>query len=93
MGLGALSLDLVIALIASSLLRARIGVRTWRAIHWTAYMSWPLAITHTFGTGTDSGSLWLLAIGVSSVAAVAGALAWRLAAPASKHIEPRAVYS
>ncbi len=92
-GLGALSLDLVIALIASSLLRAKVGVRTWRAIHWTAYMSWPLAVAHTFGTGTDSGSLWLRAIGVASVSAVGGALVWRLSAPASKHLEPRAVYS
>ena len=92
-GLGALSMDLVIALIASSLLRARVGVRAWRAIHWSAYMSWPLAVAHTFGMGTDSGTLWMRAIGVASVAAVGGALVWRLTAPTSKHIEPRAVFS
>ena len=92
-GLGALSLDLFIALIASSLLRARIGARTWRTIHWAAYLSWPLAVAHTLGTGTDASALWLRLIGVASIAAVAGAVMWRLAAPTTKHIEPRAVYS
>jgi sulfoxide reductase heme-binding subunit YedZ len=90
-GLGALSLDLFIALIVSSLLRARIGARTWRAIHWAAYASWPLAVVHSFGMGTDATSTWLLAIGAASLAAVAGAVAWRLGAPRSKHLEPRTV--
>jgi hypothetical protein len=27
-------------------MRERIGVRLWRAIHWTAYASWPLAVVH-----------------------------------------------
>ena len=92
-GLGALSLDLVIALIVSSLMRARIGARAWRTIHWAAYISWPLAVAHTLGDGTDAGSLWLRAIGIASLAAVAGAVLWRLAGPGGKHIEPRAVYS
>jgi sulfoxide reductase heme-binding subunit YedZ len=91
-GVGALSLDLFIALVVSSLLRARIGARTWRAIHWAAYASWPLAVAHTFGMGTDASTLWLRAIGVACVAAVGGSVAWRLAAPAAaKHLEPRTV--
>jgi len=90
-GLGAVSLDLFIALVVSSLLRARIGARTWRAIHWTAYASWPLALAHTLGSGTDAGSLWLRAISIACVAAVGGAVVWRLAAPGVKHLEPRSV--
>lgn len=89
--LGAVSLDLLVALVVSSLLRGRIGARSWRAIHWAAYASWPLAVVHSFGMGTDAGALWLLALGVACVAAVIGAIAWRLGAPSAKHLEPRAV--
>jgi len=90
-GLGAVSLDLFIVLIVSSVLRARIGARVWRAIHWVAYLSWPLALAHSFGTGSDAGALWLRAVGVSCVVAVGAAVVWRLAAPGFKHLEPRAV--
>ena len=27
---------------------------TWRAVHWLAYLSWPVALAHTFGMGTDA---------------------------------------
>src|ERR1017187_5706542 len=43
LGLGAVSLDLVIALIVTSLARARIGRRAWRSLHWLAYAAWPVA--------------------------------------------------
>ena len=43
-GLGAVSLDIIAALIVTSLARARIGRRTWRAVHWLAYASWPVAL-------------------------------------------------
>ncbi len=90
-GLGAVSIDLFIALVVSSLLRARIGARTWRAIHWTAYASWPLALAHTLGTGTDAGTLWLRAISVACVAAFGASVVWRLGAATVKHLEPRRV--
>ena len=37
LGLGAVAFDLMIAIIVTSLLRAHIGRRTWRAVHWLAY--------------------------------------------------------
>jgi hypothetical protein len=36
LGLGTLSFDVLIALIVTSLLRRRLGYRSWRAIHWLA---------------------------------------------------------
>src|SRR5205807_1844994 len=36
-GLGAVSLDLVLALIVSSLLRRHLSQRVWRGLHWAAY--------------------------------------------------------
>lgn len=77
-GVGAISLDLMIAVFVSSLLRARMRPQTWRAIHWLAYLSWPVALAHTFGLGTDAGESWVIALGAASVSAFALALAWRI---------------
>jgi hypothetical protein len=34
---GALALDLLVAVIVTSAVRARLGLRAWRAVHWAAY--------------------------------------------------------
>ena len=75
---GVVSVYLVLAVIITSLLRERIGHRVWRAIHWTSYLSWPLAVEHTLTSGSDSFSLWLLAVQGACVVAVSLALVWRL---------------
>jgi sulfoxide reductase heme-binding subunit YedZ len=72
-------LDLVVLLVVSSLLRHRLGLRTWRVLHWTAYLCWPVAIAHAIGNGTDGTSSWLLAIVGVCVTAVAAAVMWRVA--------------
>ncbi|HEV7212730.1 MAG TPA: ferric reductase-like transmembrane domain-containing protein [Blastococcus sp.] len=77
-GLGTLALDLVLLLIASSLLRHRIGLRAWRWLHWSAYLCWPVALAHAVGNGTDGTSTWMLGVVGGCVVAVAGALAWRM---------------
>jgi DMSO/TMAO reductase YedYZ heme-binding membrane subunit len=77
-GVGAIALDLMIAVFVSSLLRARMRPGTWRAVHWLAYLSWPVALAHTFGMGTDAGESWVIALGAGCVLAVAVALAWRI---------------
>ena len=43
---------------------------TWRAVHWLAYLSWPVAMAHTFGMGTDAGERWVIVLGVVCVLAV-----------------------
>ncbi|MCM3883699.1 ferric reductase-like transmembrane domain-containing protein [Frankia sp. R82] len=79
-GLGTLALDLLAAIIVTSLLRQRIGRRAWRVVHWSAYAAWPVSIGHALGDGTDSGTRWLLAMVAACVLVVGGALAWRLSA-------------
>jgi sulfoxide reductase heme-binding subunit YedZ len=76
-GVGTIALDLMIAVFVSSLLRARMRPATWRAVHWLAYLSWPVALAHTFGMGTDAGETWVIVLGSVCVVAVAAALAWR----------------
>jgi hypothetical protein len=71
MGLGALAFDLLVALVITSLLRRRIGYGGWRAIHWLAYASWPVAVLHGLGTGSDTKIWWMLGLTIACVAAVA----------------------
>lgn len=77
-GLGTVALDLMIAVFVSSLLRARLRPGTWRGIHWLAYASWPIALAHTFGLGTDAGEEWVIILGAVCVMAVGVSLIWRL---------------
>ena len=79
MGLGALSFDLLLALVVTSLLRRRLGYPAWRAIHWLAYVSWPVAVLHGLGTGSDTKQGWMLVLTVLCVAAVLIAVWTRLA--------------
>lgn len=80
LGLGAFAFDVLLALTATSLLRRRLGYRAWRAVHWLAYASWPLALVHALGTGSDAKLPWLLALAAVCLSAVVTALWWRLAA-------------
>ena len=79
-GLGALSFDLLLALTITSLLRGRIGVRAWRAVHWAAYACWPFAFMHSLGTGSDVRPGWMLWLSLLCAAAVAFAVLARAAA-------------
>jgi sulfoxide reductase heme-binding subunit YedZ len=90
-GLGAVALDLILALIGTSLLRRHIGPRVWRAVHWTAYACWPIALAHSLGSGSDAGTGWMITIVGVCVAAVLGALGWRLSGHLSEVREPRPV--
>jgi methionine sulfoxide reductase heme-binding subunit len=81
-GLGAVSLDIIIALIVTSLARARIGRRTWRAVHWLAYACWPVALAHSIGSSTDLRTGGLLALTVLCTGAVVGATGWRVVSAA-----------
>jgi len=77
-GLGTTALDLLLAIVVTSLLRRRLGARTFRVVHWLAYAMWPVAWLHGIGSGTDRGSSWYLALAVAAAAAVVAAVAWRL---------------
>jgi len=71
LGLGALSSDLLAAVVLTSLLRGRFGFRMWRAVHWLAYASWPLAVVHSVGTGSDARFGWMAAVALVCTGAVA----------------------
>lgn len=83
LGLGAVALDLLLAVLLTSLLRARVGARNWRAIHWLAYACWPLALIHGLGTGSDVRQSWMLALDAICVAIVIASLWVRVRTAAS----------
>jgi hypothetical protein len=71
--------DLLIALILTSLVRVHLGFRTWRLVHWLAYICWPIALVHGLGTGSDTRAMWSLALDGICTLLVLGAVWWRLA--------------
>jgi sulfoxide reductase heme-binding subunit YedZ len=78
LGLGTVAFDLLLALVITSLVRVRLGYRSWRAVHWLGYAAWPVALWHGLGTGTDSRLPWLLGLDAVCVSAVVCAAGWRL---------------
>jgi methionine sulfoxide reductase heme-binding subunit len=78
LGLGAIALDLLLALAATSVVRGRLGHRSWRRVHWLAYACWPIGLAHGLGIGTDQNTTWVFALTIGCAAAVAAAATWRL---------------
>jgi len=78
-GLGALTFDLLLAVLVTSALRHRVGFASWRFVHWLAYLCWPIALFHSLGSGTDSSLPVVLAMDVVCSAAVIAVVVWRLA--------------
>jgi len=70
LGLGALAFDMLLAILITSLARGWLGFRAWRTIHWLAYASWPVAVVHGLGTGTDTGFTWMIALTGACVVAL-----------------------
>jgi predicted ferric reductase len=86
LGLGALAFDTLLVLTVTSLLRARIGLRRWKALHWAAYACWAVALVHGLGTGSDTRtSVYLLLTGLCG-AVVLTAVAWRIYVPGPRGV-------
>jgi predicted ferric reductase len=79
LGLGAVAFDLMIAIILTSLLRAHLGRLAWRAVHWLAYASWPVAVVHSVYSSKDMQRGALLGVALVCIAAVLIAMVWRVA--------------
>ena len=82
LGLGTIALDLMAALIVTSLVRRHLSRKLWRGVHWLAYVSWPVAFLHSIGSSRDLQRGPLLVLAVCCALLVAAAVIWRLAAVA-----------
>ncbi|HEX3331863.1 MAG TPA: ferric reductase-like transmembrane domain-containing protein [Gaiellales bacterium] len=77
--LGIVAAELLIALAITNHYRDRMPRRWWRAAHYANFAVWAAATLHGMGSGTDRSAPWMMAVYAAAVAAVAGAVAWRLA--------------
>ena len=83
-GLGAVAVDLMLAVVITSALRRRMPPTLWRIVHLSAYAMWPVAVLHGWGTsGGDRSAGWMIAVNVACIAAVLVALGYRLTRPKS----------
>lgn len=71
LGLGILAMYGLVATIAATELRSRIGMNIWRKIHVLSPLAYVLATFHGLYLGTDSGSLYGAAVYLGSVLVVA----------------------
>jgi sulfoxide reductase heme-binding subunit YedZ len=86
-GLGTLAVDLGGAVLLTSLVRHKLGLRAWRAVHWLAYLAWPAAFGHALSAGGDLHTGWVAGVVWGSAAAAAAAAA-RLAVAAAARTRP-----
>jgi sulfoxide reductase heme-binding subunit YedZ len=77
-GLGTVAIDLVAAVIVTSLLRDRLKASLWRAVHWLSYLSFPVTVVHAIGASKDLQSGWLLKLTAVTVLAVVAAIGYRV---------------
>ncbi|MFN8036167.1 MAG: ferric reductase-like transmembrane domain-containing protein [Acidimicrobiia bacterium] len=91
LGLGAVAFDLLLAIVVTSLLRVRLGLRAWKVVHWAAYACWPIALVHGLGAGSDTQRVWMLAVDGIAIAAVLVAVWTRIAEAPPEAWRARAV--
>lgn len=78
LGLGALALDLTVAIGITSALRTRMPLALWRFVHLASYPAWVIAVVHGIGIGTDRVAGWSLVVTGACLAAVCVAVVVRI---------------
>ncbi len=77
LGLGAVALDLMVAINLTSIFRSRLAPATWRFVHLSAYACWPVALFHGLLMGTDRTQGWMLLLDVACALPVAMLVVYR----------------
>ena len=79
--MGTVAVDLLLAVVITSLLRHRVGLGAWRAMHLLVWPAWLLGVGHALALGTTSARTpWAVLPVCACLVAVAWAGATRLAA-------------
>lgn len=76
--LGVVALELLAALALANLLRLRLSYTFWRRTHYLNFAVWLLVFVHGVTAGTDSDTLWGLALYTTCAGLVGGFTAWRV---------------
>jgi DMSO/TMAO reductase YedYZ heme-binding membrane subunit len=78
--LGAVALDLLLAVWLSSLAKARLANATWRYLHWFSWLAFATSLVHAVTAGTDARRGFGLVVVVLCAGLGAGAGVWRVLA-------------
>jgi predicted ferric reductase len=78
LGLGTLAVDVILLVLLTTFIRARVKERMWRMFHVLAYSGWVMSLLHAFGSGTDARTTWGLSIIIGSAVVGLGASLWRV---------------
>lgn len=80
LGVGAISADLMIAVLVTTALRKRLSKHTWHSVHLLSYACWTGALIHSFALGSDTRSeVWGVLVVASCLGITSGAVLQRLA--------------
>ena len=90
-GVGVVAAELMALVYASFSQRKRIGVKTWRRLHWSTYGIFVAMVVHGVMSGTDTGQPWVLAIYLGAIGTTVMATAWRMLVPPAKPARRRPV--
>jgi sulfoxide reductase heme-binding subunit YedZ len=78
LAIGAISADLMLAVLITTALRRRLGFRAWRSVHLLSYGCWAAGVVHSIGMGSDARSaVWGVMIVAACIGAVGGAFVQR----------------
>ena len=83
---GVVTAEVMLLVYASFSLRKWIGTKNWRRLHWATYGVFAAASVHGLASGTDSGRMWAVALYLSAIGAVVGAVAWRALVPPQREV-------
>jgi DMSO/TMAO reductase YedYZ heme-binding membrane subunit len=76
--IGAIAIDLMLAVWITSMLKSRIHPTAWRQVHWLSWGCLGSAICHGFLTGSDAHRTWSLVVTGSCALAAVCAGFWRV---------------
>jgi len=88
-GVGVVAAELMALVYISFSQRKRIGVKTWRRLHWSTYGIFAAMVVHGVMSGTDTAQPWALGIYLGAIGAVVMATAWRILVPPAKPIRTK----
>ncbi len=83
-GLGAVAVDLIIAMAVTGIFRRHLSYRAWKGLHYATYALFPIAAVHAITVGGgDPSQPWMITTVAVGVAGIAGCLALSARHPAS----------
>ncbi|KAA1426081.1 ferric reductase [Nocardioides antri] len=78
---GTVATDLFLAVVVTTMVRARLGLSRWHRVHQLAHLAWALGLVHGLAIGTDRREPWAVGCYLVAVALVAVAVLARVGSP------------